>query len=697
MLLLSHGADYYSVDDYGCTALDLAVQNKNETAIEVLRNWTKLLPPEDPPTPPPEEDLTGIPEEYLVTPLETLNAMSPLLQLLARRLDGQTGIEPASVNDQALELDGNGVPFLKEKTKRKMHSYGNKMDPLVEIRLCQKHSRLCFKEGMQLEGLKSMRRRWMVFRTIVSEHFEAFDPNAHESSNSGLNNLQFQPDESGCGRESLSYHSDLLSVMEYLIVQVESIGSGKSVLLDGTNPSASTSISPMAAYECAMELAEKLVELKQEGFATVVLRQCFEVLAVRPMECLLSDVSIVALQSRRCEILLFVYDALIAQNGVDSQRTVQNSAPDDKKRDQKAVTFNSAEVQECVGVESSTALLPDFPDKSVHMQTLEESPANEKQENQLMTIFDPNKEENVYVMNNAQTGELTDAALRMIVGDGYNQPSIGEERAMEFYGHEKEEEDMDRIIKMRFRLNEVLEEAQGAVEDAIRCHHTIHMTDIVEPVTLSPLLELLSNVFERKNNDMEALKVMKYAVSVCTRTLGKIHEESIRVMMETLRLQTRVADNGEGFREAARMATEISRYLDELLKENPMAAQNYLKKCAELLSLSTLLEAGKISLPSAGELKLTCGLSEIVGDINRRSIDSNNATNSTYSSKSGGRQLRGKKSKQLLTAVAAYGVANNSKGFGHKSEKPSSGTTINALCFKKKLDAAIKYNANATL
>ena len=258
------------------------------------------------------------------------------------------------------------------------------------------------------------------------------------------------------------------------------------------------------------------------------------------------------------------------------------------------------------------------------------------------------------------------------------------------------EEEVDRVIKMRFRLEEVLEEAQDSVEDAIRCHHTIHSEDIVEPVTLSPLLELLSNVFERNNNDVEALKIMKYAVSVCTRTLGKIHEESVRVMMETLRLQTRVAENGDGFREAARMATEISRYLDELIKENPLAAQNYLKKCAELLSLATLLEAGKISLPSTGEL--TGSLSGLVGEVGRSSgsVPTSDRSIQVHAGRKQSKAPKGKKSKKLVNAVAAYGVADNSRSFGHKTVKPSSGA-LNALCFKKKLDAAIKYNTNVTL
>jgi hypothetical protein len=120
----------------------------------------------------------------------------------------------------------------------------------------------------------------------------------------------------------------------------------------------------------------------------------------------------------------------------------------------------------------------------------------------------------------------------------------------------------------------------------------------VEPVTLSPLLELLSNIFERLEQEEEALKVIKYAVSVLSRTVGVVHEETIRVLLDMLRLQIRISNTKEGYREGARMATEISKYLDALIKTNKDAAQMFAKKVAELLSLSRLLEHGDIELPT---------------------------------------------------------------------------------------------------
>jgi hypothetical protein len=72
----------------GCSAKDLAEQNTNEQTYTALNNWDNLLPPEEEEELKEEEDLSSIPEEYLKTPPEILGKMSPVLQLLTRRLDG---------------------------------------------------------------------------------------------------------------------------------------------------------------------------------------------------------------------------------------------------------------------------------------------------------------------------------------------------------------------------------------------------------------------------------------------------------------------------------------------------------------------------------------------------------------------------------------------------------------------------------
>jgi len=685
--LLSHGADYFGVDNYGCTSLDLAVQNKNEKTIPILQNWNKLLPPEDPPTPPPEEDLTFIPEEYLVTPEEVLNQMSPMLQLLARRLDGQSGIEVHAEPDDDVgdvELDANGVPFLKEKTKRKAHSFGLKMDVCVELRLCQKHSRMCFKENIVAEGVKSMRRRWFVARNYIAEFYGAQNTNQSEDivsegqaqGSDGGQELSQNGDivsegqaQGSDGGQELSQNGDeevdafledqnavFAAVMFLVDTVVAGGGEGPSDLessrataegLAETDalaesmmvtasappvaPVASTPavIMPITAYEAALELADKLAELGQEGFAACVLRQCVDLMG--PLG-VLADMSLIAMQTRRCEILLCVHDLLLAQGGEESERTLfpvdkpagdPMSEPGQQQPGVLTVTSDATQV--------SLGRLPTAEEKYLVELAEYDAIAQQRQDNELLerTAVDTNTgvETTLPVLNNAASLQLTDTAVRMICGDDgfeddqtngvggstvrtgvsasvadFSLRSVSDAQSGGFGGGSAFppalENSRSELLQRKERMTQLLLEAQLAVEDAIECHHHQHVDDIVEPVTLSPLLELLSNVFERLEQEEEALKVIKYAVSVLSRTIGVVHEESIRVMLDMLRLQIRISNTPEGFREGARMATEISKYLDALIKTNKDAAQMFAKKVAELLSLSRLLEHGDIELPT---------------------------------------------------------------------------------------------------
>jgi hypothetical protein len=131
--LLCLGVFYDAKDEFGLMAIDLAFQNKNKATFDYLDHWNKLIPPLPPSTPPLEDDLSLIPDEYLATPKEIFDVMSLKLQLLTRRLDGEG-----------------------------THSFNMSMNSMAEIRLCEKHSLMCIQEGLLLEGIKSLRRRWRV-------------------------------------------------------------------------------------------------------------------------------------------------------------------------------------------------------------------------------------------------------------------------------------------------------------------------------------------------------------------------------------------------------------------------------------------------------------------------------------------------------------------------------------------------------
>lgn len=133
--LLIAGAAYDSLDRYGCTPLDLANQNQNGSVLSYLRNWPLLLPPLEPveeASDPPSSAATTSPKCQW-SPAIVMSAMSQPLQCLATRLD------------------------CKDR----------KLCPFVEMRLCEKHSSLCFKEGFIAEAMKSFRRRWKTAQQLL--------------------------------------------------------------------------------------------------------------------------------------------------------------------------------------------------------------------------------------------------------------------------------------------------------------------------------------------------------------------------------------------------------------------------------------------------------------------------------------------------------------------------------------------------
>ena len=231
--LLGYGANCFSKDNFLCTPYDLAHQNGNTKMCLVLERWNNLLPPESPPPPEEEIDLTSIPEEYRKTPIEIYNKMSPTLQLLTDRLDGKG-----------------------------KHSFHNDMDPLIEMRLCEKHSDQCLKENLIYECIKSLRRRW-----TVAKKFLQFDYNDNKNNASEITDL----------KESSTHiiHS--------------SVHYGRY-------------------------LAEELIKFGFEGYAATILSECTHI------KCL-DTVTTVGNICRYCEVQICVHDLLIALKGHENNRT----------------------------------------------------------------------------------------------------------------------------------------------------------------------------------------------------------------------------------------------------------------------------------------------------------------------------------------------------------------------------------------
>jgi hypothetical protein len=169
--LLMLGVFFDARDTYGLRAIDVAYQNSNKATFDYLDHWNKLIPPLPPSTPPPEEDLSLIPEEYLTTTKDVFEAMSLKLQMLTKRIDGVS--------------DGDG------SNSSALHSMHSKMEPLMEMRLCEKHSLICIQEGFLMEGIKSLRRRWRVAKKMLAKSLvdAANDDNSSNQGNVEGNNV----------------------------------------------------------------------------------------------------------------------------------------------------------------------------------------------------------------------------------------------------------------------------------------------------------------------------------------------------------------------------------------------------------------------------------------------------------------------------------------------------------------------------
>lgn len=228
--LLEHGVSEYAKDNFGCQPIDLARQNQNHKAIATLERWSNLLPPLPPPPQKDAEDLSEIPDFYHKTKPERLALMSPTLRLLTKRLEGDDADNSSS------------------------HSLGRISDPYIEIRLCDKHSRLALSEGMVYEGLKSMRRKFHRAKELVLSELER------------------------CQEENAGAVSSLLNNAKKMSAQ--------------------------SALAIGRELAELLIDYRCDGFAVNILCECADI----PN---LDSTSLVSLFARTSEVGLCVHDHLL--------------------------------------------------------------------------------------------------------------------------------------------------------------------------------------------------------------------------------------------------------------------------------------------------------------------------------------------------------------------------------------------------
>ncbi len=238
-------------DDYGCTPLDLAIQNKNEQTIYALERWDQLLPPED-------EELVevqveeDVPEEYTKTPIDIVAKMSPKLRILTKRLQ---------------ETNGGVIP-----------------NPLVEIRLCEKHATLCMIEGFKYDAVKSLRRRWLITKRLIEYND---DPDVTSYSK-----LELPTEIERMALTTVYDHSTTLP----------------------------RTLNNTAAVDIGRSFAEELIKVKLEGYAVVVLKECLRIQSIETTKR-------IAIIARIAETQLFIHDLvyskLVARRRQNSDKLVR--------------------------------------------------------------------------------------------------------------------------------------------------------------------------------------------------------------------------------------------------------------------------------------------------------------------------------------------------------------------------------------
>jgi len=161
------------------------------------------------------------------------------------------------------------------------------------------------------------------------------------------------------------------------------------------------------------------------------------------------------------------------------------------------------------------------------------------------------------------------------------------------YSHDFEGKTLD-MNGVMLRAQTCLFEAEGNIDEALNILATMHARDIVEPITMAPLLELRSAIYERQERGIESLHAMSRAWNIAERAAGQTDEITLRLLKDFLRLTIKYA-SVEGYVPAAKLATDLSKRIDVLTLRNPKVGDELGRGCSKLLSIAKLLENGELS------------------------------------------------------------------------------------------------------
>ena len=652
--LLAVGADFWSKDRYGSTPLDLAIQSKNYPVIQVLQNWTQLLPPEE------EKvevvvDLSHVPEEFMSTPYEVLLTMSPALRVITTRLEG-TSVTAT-------------------------HSLDSGMDVGVEIRLCERRSNMCKDEGFGFESLKSKRRRWTVAKNGYLRQLEAEAGKKDVEIETMKTDTEEKDTEAEVVMTSEVTRSDsavsgqgpLNSIAENINEnKEESVKSSCSVRTVVKRPPLKLTASLL--YSICSELFESLIQEKLYDDAERIMTDCLTVI-------ILDDALKVTLLKRHCQLLLFLSDKMFKEDKFQS--SVVTAAPGSasvgvgahsRTKPRNNPTVDQSFIAEEFNHTTSYASLNVSDDDSRNYNdtdplsvtappSLLELPQSSLQQGSVMmnpSVTAPLRLEHSHDNDHHHGNENHDnqyesAALALTQQQQEQQEQQQQEQLpVDSSANYKTTSQSCVIPQHASPYDIILMRAEGDINEALDLLKQNYDFNFIEPVSLSPLLELAAEIADRQGRYVDALHFMEHAGTVKERTLGQAHCDTVRVFIESLRLllrkqmvlaagrkeqrdiltraeedtlsesissrltnekkisKIREARNKEAlakdkkcFSEVGLQATDVSRRLDRLSLENEDEALKLSTKCYNLVSLTELIVRGEVEpnkvLPNTGE------------------------------------------------------------------------------------------------
>jgi hypothetical protein len=139
----------------------------------------------------------------------------------------------------------------------------------------------------------------------------------------------------------------------------------------------------------------------------------------------------------------------------------------------------------------------------------------------------------------------------------------------------------------------VAEQARLALEEAVGLVEADSSRDLLEPVSLCPLLELLADVTEREGDLEGALGLYERAEVVCSRALGPDALGTVNITLQVLRLLVSCAKGSEGFKVADAKARDLTSRLDQLAAVSPGEAEACSGRVVQLVALARLLQGGE--------------------------------------------------------------------------------------------------------